>query len=123
MLDGYPASEEMAKELFQPLDEEPEEELEPDQPDPRLMPEYVYTLDASDHFLKDRIMALPEAEVADTDNAETAFVQRLQVYRAANNEDASVLNFFDFHEVNCVTLGKAGGVWTCGENERQIEQC
>merc|ERR1719182_827112 len=58
VLDGYPDSEDMAKELFQPLDNELEE-LEPDQPDPRLLPEYIFALDAPDEFLKERIMALP----------------------------------------------------------------
>ena len=105
VLDGYPDTEEMAKELFQPLEEEPDEELEPDQPDPRLMPEYVLALEAPDAFLKERIMALPEAEVAGTGNAELAFVQRLQQYRSTHTDDATVLNFYDFHEVHPVTLG------------------
>lgn len=88
-------------------DQEEEKEVDADAPDKRLMPEFVFGLDAPDAFLKDRIMALPEAEVAGTENAETAFVQRLQTYRSNNTEDSTVLNYFDFHEVHPINIGKS----------------
>jgi adenylate kinase len=35
-----------------------------------IIPEFILSLEASDDFIKDRIMNLPESAIADTKNAE-----------------------------------------------------
>ena len=47
---------------------------EPVQYNKLIMPEIVISLDASDDFLKERIMNLPESEVAGTHNTEEGTV-------------------------------------------------
>ncbi len=51
-------------------------------------------------------MNLPESQVAGTRNEEEAFTQRLAAYRAANTEENTVLNFFDFQEIHPIVLGE-----------------
>eukprot|EP00052_Salpingoeca_macrocollata_P017549 m.143118 g.143118 ORF g.143118 m.143118 type:complete len:682 (-) comp20426_c0_seq1:60-2105(-) len=93
VLDGYPKTEAMAKLLFA----EPENA---DNPDPALLPEFVFALDASDEFLRDRVMNMPEAEVQGTHNTEDGFNRRIAQYRAQNTDDNTVLNFYDFLEIH-----------------------
>jgi len=106
ILDGFPKTMEQAKELFASEDDdEPEESAKVGSYNKLIMPEFVVCLEATDDFLKQRIMNLPESEVvAMPHNSEEGLKTRLEVYRAANTEDDTVLNYFDeleFHPEKC----------------------
>lgn len=70
--------------------------------------EFVFVLDASDDFLKERIMSLPESEVAGTHNNEEGLNRRLARYRSDNTEDNTVVNYFDLQEIHPVYIGIIG---------------
>ena len=70
------------------------------------MPEVVVSLDATDEFLKQRIMNLPESVVAGTHNTEEGLGRRLADFRALNTEDDTVLNYFDEFEIHPEKIGK-----------------
>ena len=74
--------------------------------DKSLMPEVVICLEATDEFLKMRIMNLPENVVAGTHNTEEGLVRRLTEYRALNTEDDTVLNYFDEFEIHPEKIGR-----------------
>ncbi|EDO36546.1 predicted protein [Nematostella vectensis] len=100
ILDGYPKTYEQAKELFAAEEGEEAEDESPLAYDKLTMPEVVVSLDASDDFLKTRVMNLPESVVAGTHNTEEGLMRRLSEYRAVNTEDETVLNFFDELEIH-----------------------
>ena len=69
------------------------------------MPEFVFSLEATDEFLKARIMNLPESVVAATHNTEEGLNRRLAEYRSLNTEDDTVLNYFDEFEIHPEKIG------------------
>eukprot|EP01137_Pigoraptor_chileana_P007728 Opistho-2@53682 len=103
VLDGFPKTIEQAQELFKLPEGESYDDAKRGDPN-NIMPEYVLALEASDDFLKERVMNLPEAEVAGTHNTEDGLLRRLQSYRQSNTEDDTVLNFFDEREVHPIIL-------------------
>eukprot|EP00049_Salpingoeca_infusionum_P009437 m.157885 g.157885 ORF g.157885 m.157885 type:complete len:687 (+) comp14336_c0_seq1:42-2102(+) len=109
VMDAYPLNEEAAASLFQ-NEEEEEEDDEGSQEASLLnpMPEYVFSLDLSDELLKEKVMALPEKELTSAFKSETDYVAKLKAFRAANTEDNTVLNFFDFREVHPIELSVQG---------------
>ena len=74
--------------------------------DTTIMPEFVIALEATDEFLKNRVMNLPESVVAGTHNTEKELMRRLAEYRANNTEDETVLNYFDELEFHPERIGK-----------------
>eukprot|EP00731_Ephydatia_muelleri_P027932 Em0019g805a len=105
ILDGFPKTCEQAKELFAEEEEEGDkDEGEKDAKEPTynklLMPETIVSLDASDDFLKTRIMNLPESKVAGTHNTEEGLLRRLALFREQNEDDVTVLNYFDELEIH-----------------------
>lgn len=68
--------------------------------DETIIPDNVITLEASDVFIKERIMKLPESVVAGTRNAEEALTHRLEEFRVNNTDDNTVLNYFDELEIH-----------------------
>lgn len=56
--------------------------------------EHVYILDASNEFLRQRIMHLPEKVVAGTHNTELEFKRRLKTYNELG-DDAHPAKFFE----------------------------
>ncbi|KAJ8045225.1 Adenylate kinase 7 [Holothuria leucospilota] len=101
ILDGFPKTEEQAKELFAADDEEEQEENSKIPVyDKATMPEVVLSLDAPDDFLKQRVMNLPEGVVAGTHNTESGLNRRLAEFRSLNEEDNTVLNYFDELEIH-----------------------
>lgn len=70
-----------------------------------LMPELIVSLDASDEFLRQRVMNLPETVVVGTHNTEDGLSRRLAEYRAINNDDDTVLNYFDELEFHPQHIG------------------
>lgn len=102
VLEGFPETEEQAKELFAPV--EPAEDAEEGAPDPKTIPEFVFHISASDDFLKERVMNLPEAEAVASGNTPEEFMRRLGQYRALNTDESTVLNYFDFLEIHPVDI-------------------
>ncbi|CAL7945211.1 unnamed protein product [Xylocopa violacea] len=104
VMDGYPKTLEQARELFggenlAGLDEEIDEEPETDTMD-TIMPELVVSLEASDEFLKERIIQRPEREIQGTHYTEEHMMRRLREYRKRNTDDNAPLDFFDEIEIH-----------------------
>ncbi|KAM5176830.1 adenylate kinase 7 isoform 4-T4 [Callospermophilus lateralis] len=66
--------------------------------------EFVCSLDASDEFLKERVMNLPETVVAGTHYTQDRFLRALSNYRDINIEDETVLNYFDEIEIHPIHI-------------------
>ncbi|KAM4830627.1 adenylate kinase 7 isoform X4 [Urocitellus parryii] len=66
--------------------------------------EFVCSLDASDEFLKERVMNLPESVVAGTHYSQDRFLRALSNYRDMNIEDETVLNYFDEIEIHPIHI-------------------
>lgn len=67
--------------------------------------EFVLCLDASDAFLKDRVMNLPERLVQELNYRQEHFLRRLARYRENNVEDETVVNYFDELDISLLFLG------------------
>ncbi|CAK6969990.1 adenylate kinase 7 [Scomber scombrus] len=93
VLDGFPKTYEQAKELFYAEDQESEDGTS--SYNNKLMPEFLLSLDASDVFLKDRVMNLPEKLVQDNNYEQEGFLQQLAGYRESSTEEETVVNYFD----------------------------
>uniref|UniRef100_A0A671XHN6 Adenylate kinase 7b n=1 Tax=Sparus aurata TaxID=8175 RepID=A0A671XHN6_SPAAU len=71
---------------------------------------FVLCLDASDAFLKDRVMNLPERQVQEHNYGQEHFLRRLATYRESNMEDITVVNYFEeldispLNEPDCLLL-------------------
>ncbi|NWR01811.1 KAD7 kinase, partial [Paradoxornis webbianus] len=102
VLDGYPETYEQAMELFKDDEEEEEEEAKDKMPqfNEIIIPEFVFSLIASDEFLKNRVINLPEIEVVGTHYTEKQFLQSLKHFRKLNTDDTTVLNYFDELEIH-----------------------
>lgn len=92
-MDGHPKTIEQARKLFligeENLEEE-EEQFEDDKIEIRnanvaILPELVVVLEASDEFLKERVMNLPEREIQNTHYTEEHMLRRLREYRYYND--------------------------------------
>ncbi|XP_040598467.1 adenylate kinase 7 isoform X1 [Mesocricetus auratus] len=106
ILDGFPKTYDQAKELFNQEEEEEEEEIRGKIfPYDRLItPEFVCGLDASDDFLKERVMNLPESIVAGTHYSQDRFLRSLSNYRDINTDDETVFNYFDEIEIHPIHI-------------------
>uniref|UniRef100_A0A8C8RV97 Adenylate kinase 7 n=1 Tax=Pelusios castaneus TaxID=367368 RepID=A0A8C8RV97_9SAUR len=102
VLDGFPKTYDQAKDIFNLEDDEEEEETRSKMPryDKLITPEYVISLNASDEFLKNRVMNLPESVVAGTHYTQDRFLRTLSLFRELNTEDETVLNYFDELEIH-----------------------
>ncbi|XP_022361118.1 adenylate kinase 7 isoform X2 [Enhydra lutris kenyoni] len=83
ILDGFPKTYDQAKDLFN---------------------QFVCVLDASDEFLKERVMNLPESIVAGTHYSQDRFLRALSNYRDLNTEDETVINYFDEIEIHPIHI-------------------
>uniref|UniRef100_A0A8C3SY11 Adenylate kinase 7 n=1 Tax=Chelydra serpentina TaxID=8475 RepID=A0A8C3SY11_CHESE len=101
ILDGFPKTYDQAKDLFN-LEDDEEEETRSKVPryDKLITPEYVISLNASDEFLKNRVMNLPESVVAGTHYTQDRFLRTLSLFRELNTEDETVVNYFDELEIH-----------------------
>ncbi|XP_069639626.1 adenylate kinase 7 [Haliaeetus albicilla] len=102
VLDGFPETYDQAKDLFNLESEDEEEEIKGKIPkcDILIIPEFVISLTASDEFLINRIINLPERIVAGTHYTQDQFLQSLNLFRDLNTEDKTVLNYFDELEIH-----------------------
>uniref|UniRef100_A0A8C3D5A9 Adenylate kinase 7 n=1 Tax=Corvus moneduloides TaxID=1196302 RepID=A0A8C3D5A9_CORMO len=103
VLDGFPETYAQAMELFKVEDdEEEEEETKGKMPkfNKIIIPEFIFSLTASDEFLINRIINLPESVVAGTRYTEDQFLQSLKLFRKLNTDDKTVLNYFDELEIH-----------------------
>ncbi|XP_026869746.2 adenylate kinase 7 [Electrophorus electricus] len=96
VLDGFPQTYEQAKELFSADDDEPEDaRMEIPPHNIKIIPEFVFALDATDAFLTERVLNLPESVVQGTSFSYEKFPRSLALFRENNLEDVTVLNYFD----------------------------
>ncbi|NXO85804.1 KAD7 kinase, partial [Sitta europaea] len=102
VLDGFPENYEQAVDLFKEDDEAEEEEAKGKMPkfNQVIIPEFIFSLTAPDEFLINRIINLPEREVAGTHYTEHQFLQKLKLFRELNTDDVTVLNYFDELEIH-----------------------
>ncbi|KAM9786542.1 adenylate kinase 7 isoform X1 [Syngnathus typhle] len=95
VLDGFPKTYEQAKELFHVDEHESDERASlTSLYNKKIMPEFVLCLDASDSFLKDRVINLSEKLVQEHKYEQEQFLQILAKYREKNMED-SVATYFE----------------------------
>ena len=91
ILDGYPVNTIQAEALFPPATEDQESV-------PLSLPEFVVVLEATDEFLKERVLNMDESQMVAQGYDGNFFVKSLATYRDANTEDKTVLNFFEERE-------------------------
>ncbi|KAJ8676621.1 hypothetical protein QAD02_012408 [Eretmocerus hayati] len=65
-----------------------------------LEPEFVIALEASDDFLMERVISLPERDLQDSRRVEEQMLQRFRDYKERNDEDVTPLQVFDELEVH-----------------------
>ncbi|NXU47769.1 KAD7 kinase, partial [Turnix velox] len=99
VLDGFPETYEQAKDLFN-CNEDEETQSKIPKYDTVIAPEFVISLTASDKFLINRIINLPESVVAGTHYTQDRFLLSLNLFRETNTEDETVLNYFDELEIH-----------------------
>lgn len=125
VLDGFPRSYEDAAALFLRPEGEEDEAVDEDaageeeegkiQVDNRLVPRSVIILDASDKYLKTRIMSLPGEEIVGTHNDEAGFSRRLKIYRTntAESRDNTPASYFEAAAgTETLTLSVSEGVFS-----------
>ncbi|XP_061699121.1 adenylate kinase 7 isoform X8 [Syngnathoides biaculeatus] len=100
VLDGFPKTYEQAKELFHVDEHESDERTPISLSNKKIMPEFVFILDASDSLLKDRVMNLPEKLVQEHKYEQEHFLQILAKYREKNMEEESVVNYLEELDIN-----------------------
>ncbi len=101
VLDGYPFLFDEAAEIFKASDETKDEMLPYDD---LLAPNFIFSLEASDQFIKQKIQKLPEFAVVNTKNTEDALTKRLEEFRKVNLDENTMLNFFDEAELHPIIL-------------------
>ncbi|XP_066533265.1 adenylate kinase 7a [Hoplias malabaricus] len=101
VLNGYPLTYEQAKKIFYDEDMEQEDSRSKLPPyNKKIIPEYIFSLDATDEFLKERVQNLPQGLAEEMHYTQEEFLKRLSAFREANTEDETVLNYFDELEIH-----------------------
>ncbi|KAL3289002.1 hypothetical protein HHI36_003445 [Cryptolaemus montrouzieri] len=72
--------------------------------DMRLIPNYIISLDASDHFLFDRISKAPENAIQNTHYNERDMIRRLIHFREHNSFDTGVCTYFQDCDTDVVEI-------------------
>ncbi|XP_041951643.1 adenylate kinase 7-like isoform X1 [Alosa sapidissima] len=103
VLDGFPNTYSEAKDFF--YSDDFSMGLEAHGPglnsiDANIMPDYIFSLDATDEFLKERVLNLPERAAVKMGYTQDKFLASLMAFREANVEDQTVLNYFDEQEIH-----------------------
>ncbi|XP_013999274.1 adenylate kinase 7 isoform X2 [Salmo salar] len=98
VLDGFPKSYDQAKEIFYDELDYPRSKMPAY--NKKIIPEFIFSLEASDDFLKERVQNLPESVVEKMHYSKDEYLTRLKKFRKANVEDETVLNYFDELEIH-----------------------
>eukprot|EP01086_Lenisia_limosa_P016504 TRINITY_DN6348_c0_g1_i1.p1 TRINITY_DN6348_c0_g1~~TRINITY_DN6348_c0_g1_i1.p1 ORF type:complete len:496 (-),score=118.61 TRINITY_DN6348_c0_g1_i1:10-1296(-) len=104
VLDGFPKTYQQAADMFA-FDEEAdssseaEEDAEPPTFKKSILPEFIINLNASDTFIEERIINLPESVIAGTHNVPEGLSRRMAQWHLNNTADESAAFFFDECEV------------------------
>ncbi|XP_056632232.1 adenylate kinase 7-like [Diorhabda sublineata] len=128
VLDGYPKAFDQARELFGQVAEMDQSEAAPKVPlgigageggEPgedqqvgdlignasiNIMPDYVVSLEATDEFLCERVMKLPQKMIEGTHYDEFNMLRRLAEFNEYNSQDNTVLTFFDEAEIHPIVV-------------------
>ncbi|XP_054651997.1 adenylate kinase 7 isoform X2 [Dunckerocampus dactyliophorus] len=100
VLDGFPKTYNQAKEVFHVEEQESEDKASPvPSYNKKIMPEFVFCLEASDAFLKERVINLPEKLLQEHKYEQENFLQMLVKYREKNMEEQTVVNYFEEHGI------------------------
>lgn len=67
--------------------------------------EYIVSLDATDDFLRERVLNLPESTAVKMGYTQEEFLAKLAAFREVNVEDQTVLNYFDELEIHPEHIG------------------
>ncbi|KAK2889925.1 adenylate kinase 7-like [Channa argus] len=101
VLDGYPKSYEQAQLIF--FDDAVEnQDMKIKKPvyNKIITPDYVIVLEASDIFLKERVLGLPESVAEKLHFTQHEFVPRLTRYRQRATAEETLLDYFDELEIH-----------------------
>ncbi|XP_056620629.1 adenylate kinase 7a isoform X1 [Triplophysa dalaica] len=101
VLDGYPNTYVQAKDIFRDENIEAEDtgSTIPSYSEV-LIPEFIFSLDATDEFLKERVRNLPQSVAEDKHQTQDEFTESLAKFREALAEDESVFDYFDELEIH-----------------------
>ncbi|XP_020284340.1 adenylate kinase 7-like isoform X2 [Pseudomyrmex gracilis] len=125
VMDGHPKTLEQARMLFligeKDLDKGEEVFEDDGNVNWTILPELVVVLEASDEFLKERVMNLPESEIQDTRYTEEHMLRRLREYRERNTDDNTPLQLFDEMEIHPVVIFVEAD--TCPDMFPTVYQC
>ncbi|XP_020570347.1 adenylate kinase 7 isoform X2 [Oryzias latipes] len=103
VLDGFPESYSQAAMHFSTEETESQEShLESRAPgyNKTITPDYVFSLEASDDFLTERVRALPQSTAEEAHLVQDEFLSRLSEYRKLEEAEETVLDFFDHCEIH-----------------------
>uniref|UniRef100_H3CL18 Uncharacterized protein n=1 Tax=Tetraodon nigroviridis TaxID=99883 RepID=H3CL18_TETNG len=103
VLDSFPETCEQARELFS-SDTDSSEDVTSSISSRRIIPEFVFYLDASDEFLKDRVKSLPESVIQERNYEQEPFLQRLAKHREDKLKNETALEYFDDMDISPVVL-------------------
>ncbi|CAI5697324.1 unnamed protein product [Oreochromis niloticus] len=95
VLEDFPQTREQAKELFGGK----EEDATSQNSLTNIIPEFVLCLEATEAFLLDRVLNLPETCVQEHNYEPENFSRRLAAYKEKQSEDDMVLNYFYEHDI------------------------
>ncbi|XP_067273421.1 adenylate kinase 7a [Pseudorasbora parva] len=101
VLDGYPKTYTEAKELFHDANMEVQDTRSTILKYSKvLIPEFVFSLDATDEFLKERVRSLPQNVAEEMHYTQDEFTESLAKFRETLAKDESVLDYFDELEIH-----------------------
>lgn len=68
--------------------------------------EFVFSLDATDEVLEERVLNLPESVAQGTSHSVEKYFPRLAAFRTNNSGDETVLKYFDELEIHPERIGR-----------------
>ncbi|KYM83836.1 Putative adenylate kinase 7 [Atta colombica] len=128
VMDGHPKTLEHARNLFLISKDDLEEikvkmddNVEIRNVNTAILPELIIVLEASDEFLKERIINRPEREIQNTHYTEEHMLRRMREYRERNTDDNTPLQLFDEIEIHPLIISVETD--TCPDMFPTIYQC
>uniref|UniRef100_A0A3Q3WQU7 Uncharacterized protein n=1 Tax=Mola mola TaxID=94237 RepID=A0A3Q3WQU7_MOLML len=102
VLDGFPKTYEQAQLIF--TENQPMQSRKPLY-NKKIIPDHIFTLNATNDFLKMRARGLPQSLAAKMRYTEEEFVPRLERYRERSAAEDTVLDYFDELEIHPEHIG------------------